>query len=502
MKSKNYYLIFLLIILLLSVNSVSALESETTIRIVKNGKETAITDALTEVGGKNVLMISKGSLTELIVDSGVRLESSKPEAVEILNGNILKGKIAGGEAEITAKKDANKQLTIKGVDKLIVKVADEDLNRQIIAQSTFLPYKTVRDNFGKKFAKSYFVIQVDIRNDTLNKQFIVQTLDVLIDPNQCWNGRFIYEGFDYVSCLTTFKKYFIFPTAQQGIRREEVIATGKADLNRSNRNVGFRILAFAAGMGTILTGFNGVLGPDGVKGVNVLGTTVTAATNGLFPNTADEKLENLKNAVPTEDVIIKSKESKTFNIFIPAERVFYRDSWKEYIKPPQDSSRDTFTLKSVLDLLLLSSATGVLVDNDAQKVQVKSDDNLQNQREKFDLKTALAKALSDTDKIDLIFSQLALEIGETSSKDTKEKASRKMIYALKLLKAKSEETNSSMALGTPISINENAKAEDLLKQLRAVRKNATLKAAINGEEATIKAIQTFLEVLERGIKEE
>lgn len=438
MKSKNYHLIFLLVILLISGSSISAQESaqesETTIRIVKNGKETAITDVLTEVGGKKFLMISKGSLTELIVDTGVRLKSSKPEAVEILNGNILKGKIVGGEAEITAEKDANTPLTIKGVDKLTVKVTDEDVSRQIIAQSTFLSYKTVRDNFGKKFAKSYFVIQVDIRNETLNKQFIVQTLDVLIDPNQCWNGRYIYEGFDYVSCLTTFKKYFIFPTAQQGTRREEVIATGKADLNRSNRNVGFRILAFAAGMGTILTGFNGVLGPDGVKGVNVLGTTVTAATNGLFPNNADEKLENLKNAVPTEDVIIKSKESKTFNIFIPTERVFYRDSWNEYIKPPQDSSRDTFTLKSVLDLLLLSSATGVLVDNDAPKVQVKSDDNLQNQKDKFNIVGAVPKSFVVASReANRILAELEAALAPTSSKvmrDTAEKTLRGIVTAL------------------------------------------------------------------------
>ena len=384
MKVKNYYLIGSLIILLFSTSICLAQES-TTIRILKEGKEVPIADVLTEVDGKKVLVINKGEVVELFVDDGVRLDSSKKDSVEVLNGNILKGKIVGAEAVITAKKGTDTTLTIKDVDKITVKVVDEDASQQVIAQSTFLPYKTVKDNFGKKFAQSYFVIQVDIRNETLDKQFIVQTLDVLVDPNQCYNGRFLYEGFNSQKCIEVFKQYFIFPTAQQGVRREEVIASGKADLNRSNRNVGFRVLAFLSGMGSILTGFNGVLGPDGAKGINVLGTTVTAAANGLFPNSADEKLENLKNAVPTEDVIIKSKESKTFNIFIPTERIFYKDSWKQYIKPARDSNVDTYTLKSVLDLLLLSSATGVLVDNAAPKVQVKSDDNLRRQKEKFAL---------------------------------------------------------------------------------------------------------------------
>jgi len=385
MKIKYTQLFALLMILLISVSICSA-QDAITIQISKDGNFVDIKDALVEQNGKKVLLISENETVKFRLEGDVKFESQNPNSVVVLNNKNLKGVAADTEAVIVVKKDGA-VLNINGLEenKFTVRVQDADANRQVVAQSTFLPYKTVRDNFGKKFAKSYFVIQVDIRNEKLNQQFIVQTLDVIIDPNQCYNGRVLYEGFDAGKCIEIFKEYFIFPNAQQGIRREEMIASGKADLNRSKRNVGFRILAFAAGMGTILTGFNGVLGPDGVKGVNVLGTTVTAAANGLFPDTADEKLENLKNALPTEDVIIKSKESKTFNIFIPTERVFYNKSWKEYIKPARDSSKETYTLKAVLDLLLLSSATGVLVANDAPKVQVKSDDNLRRQTQKFAL---------------------------------------------------------------------------------------------------------------------
>lgn len=266
---------------------------------------------------------------------------------------------------------------------LAQEVEDTDPTREVVAKSTFLSYKTVKDNFGKKFAKSYFVIQVDIRNEKLDKQFIVQTIDVLVDPNQCRYAKQIDETFKTDECRAIFDKYFYFLNVQQGIRREEVIGTAKADLNRSNRNVGFRLLAFTANMGTVLTGFKGLIGRDGVLGINVLGTTATAAANALFPNTADEKLDNLRNALPTEDIIIKSKESKTFNIFIPTERMFWKDSWKEYIKSPQDSEYEIYKFKAVLKLILLSSATGVLVDNKAPTVVVKSDDSLRRQEEKI-----------------------------------------------------------------------------------------------------------------------
>ncbi len=266
---------------------------------------------------------------------------------------------------------------------LAQKNGDADANLEVVAKSTFITFDDVKNNFGKKFAQSYFVVQVEIHNDKLNKQFIVQTIDVVIDPNQCRYAQQADESFPRDDCKAKFDQYFYIINPLQAIRREEVIATGKADLNRSNRNVGFRVLAFTATMGTILTGFKGLIGRDGILGINVLGTTVSAAANTLFPNIADEKLENLRNAIPTENIIIPSKQSKKFNIFIPTERVFWKDSWKKYIKITKDSSYDTFKLKILLDLIMLSSATGVLVDNDAPKVQVRSDDSLRRQAEKL-----------------------------------------------------------------------------------------------------------------------
>ncbi len=260
---------------------------------------------------------------------------------------------------------------------------ENDARMEVVARSTYLPFKTVKDRFGKKFAQSYFVVQVDIRNDTLDKQFIVQTVNVTFDRKQCRFAKaFLDENFDQKTCDDTFDKNFFFTNSKLPVTSEDIIATGEADLNRSNRNVGFRILAFTATFGSILTGFSGLIGRDGIKGINVLGTTATAATAGLFPDSSARKLENLRNAVPTEDVIIKSKESRTFNIFVPTERIFFKKSWSEYIKPARDSDDGALKLKLILETIMLSSATGVLIDNDAPTVEVRSDDSLRRQAEK------------------------------------------------------------------------------------------------------------------------
>lgn len=265
---------------------------------------------------------------------------------------------------------------------------------QVVAQSTFLSYQTVRDNFGKKFADQYFVVQIDIRNENLDQQFIVQKLDVIIDPNQCSNGKVLYADFDTNTCKSIFDKHFLFPNAMQSVRREELLGVGKAAQDRSPINIFFRSLAFTANVGSILTGFNGLIGRDGIRAINVLGTTFTESAGLFFPNRTVEKFNNLRDSIPTEDVIIKSKESKTFNMFIPTDRIFYKDSWKEYKRSVSKSQKATLQLKAVLDLILLSSASGVLVNNNAPVVTVRSDDQLRQQNEKF----SLVRTPSDQEK--------------------------------------------------------------------------------------------------------
>ncbi|MBK8809432.1 MAG: hypothetical protein IPN69_01690 [Acidobacteria bacterium] len=386
MRLKKHQMIAALIIALFACGLSAAQNAaeEAAISIEKEGRTVSITDATVLEDGRRVLVIEKNETVKLVLPSGVSVESSDLNSVLVINDSILLGKKENTEAVIAAKK-AGKEIAIKGVIKLVVRVVEVDFTRQIIAESTFLPYKSVKDNFGKKFAQSYFVVQVDIRNEKLSKQFIVQTLDVIIDPNQCQNGRYLYRDFNESLCTAIFEKYFIFPSTQQGIRRDEVIGMAKADLGRSNRNLGFRALSFTASMGTVLSGFKGLIGTDGLLGINVLGTTVSDAAKALFPDSSAEKLENVKSALPTEDVIIKSKESKTFNIFIPTDQIFYDQSWQDYIKPARDADASAYALKKVLKLLLLSTATGVLVDNDAPKVKVQSDDALGKVADKFEI---------------------------------------------------------------------------------------------------------------------
>jgi hypothetical protein len=427
------------------------------IQVKKGGNPVPLKDALSNEGGKRTLTLNTNEVVELLREGDVKLQSSNENSVRVLDGKYLVGLAPGTESVITATKDGA-LAAIEGVDNFIVKVLDADSGKEITAQSTFLPYKSVKDNFGKKFAQSFFVIQVDIRNDTEDQQFIVQTIEAMIDPNQCIKARSLYGDFDVERCLDVFDSFFIFPMQQFPVRGEEVIGSAKADLNRSNRNIGFRILKFSADMGTILTGFAGVLGPDGVKGVNVLGTTVTSAANLLFPDTAADKLENLRNAIPPEDVIIQSKKSKTFNIFIPTERVFFSASWQKYIKPARDADEDAFRLKAVLDMLLVSTATGVMVDNDAPKVQVKSDDKIENLQKKFNI-TNLRGAFDQSVDIRGALRTLQLKV-KSSDSGTQKAAKNKIINALNILKGK--DSTKDLLTGYDPAKASDKSAEELL----------------------------------------
>lgn len=444
--------------ILLFLCGINMAQETTTIKIEKDGKTIPITEATILEDGRRVLVIEKNETVNLILEDGVKIESSDLKSVIVLDGRILKGVTENTEAEITATK-SNKAIGITGIIKLVVKVVEVDATRQIVAQSTFLPYKTVKDNFGKKFAQSYFVVQVDIRNEKLNKQFIVQTLDVVIDPNQCLNGRFIYANFDDATCNAIFNEYFILPSTQQSVRGEEVIGTAKADFGRSNRNLGFRALSFTASLGTVLIGFKGLIGTDGILGINVLGTTVTDAAKALIPDTSAEKLENLKKAVMTEDVIISSKSSKTFNIFIPTDQVFFSDSWEEYIKPARDSDKSAYKLKKILKLLLLASATGVLVDNDAPKVKVQSDDAFLRVKDKFNIVTEFSQdEQKRAEKAVKVRNKLEDMLAQPNTKGEAEKQLRSILKSLQ-----SEKVFEGFLLGKDVS--DGKKIVDLLINL-------------------------------------
>ena len=337
---------------------------------------------------------------------------------------------------------------------------ETDAFQQIVAKSTYLPFKTVKDRYGKKFAQSYFVIQIDIRNEKLDKQFIVQTLDVLFDRRQCRFAQLVDETFNRTECEELFDDFFFFTNAKQPVGRDDVIATGEADLNRSNRNVGFRLLAFSANIGSILTGFNGVLGRDGIKVINVLGTTFTSAANTLFPNTADQKFENLRNALPTEDVIIKSKESQTFNIFIPTERVFWKESWREYIKPARDSDYSVYKFKLVLETIMLSSASGVLVDNDAPKVEVRSDDSLRRQAEKIDEANYSDQQIINIDTFSA--TMLSLQRGLENTEISTTASLRKIVVELKKVQG------IKAILESKTTVTEQSDGEVILQAIRVL----------------------------------
>ncbi|NNF00863.1 MAG: hypothetical protein HKN25_17740 [Pyrinomonadaceae bacterium] len=426
MRTVSFYLLRIIpVLLIVAVSAGVVCAQVATVGVKRKGVTVPLKDALVNDTGRMVLIIEQDQIIELVADSGVTFETNNDNSVKVLSKRFLVGVTINSESVITAKQGGT-PIEISDVDDFIVKVRDADANREIVARSTFLPFKIVKDNFGKKFAQSFFVVQVDIINQKLEQQFIVQDLQVIIDPNQCVKAERLYYDFEVYECLRIFSEFFFSPAPKEPIGGKEVIASGKADLNRSKRNIAERILKFSADMGAIIVGFD-ILGPDGVKGINALGT-VTTATNALFPNTADAKTENLRNAIPADDVVIASKSSKTFNLFIPIDQIFYKKSWEKYKKPARDSDRSTLMLKTVLDMLLLANARGVLVENDAPTLDVSSDDNLENVQKRFSI-SDLTEDFDKSRRIDGILRSLGLAAKSTDGSRSG-KAKERIVKAL------------------------------------------------------------------------
>lgn len=342
--------------------------------------------------------------------------------------NILK------MSELQRKRYA--ELDVKKIELLQQALQECDKNK-ITAEPTFLSYKTVRDNFGKRIGDSFVVIQINIRNESPTSQFFVQDIAVLLDPNQCQKAAEFYNEVGVVmprkenrsikagqngqsqneesdqedetlpidplvaeqltaaradraksandrlaQCLTYFNEQFAYPTQFSPVARDTVLGVATANLNRSPRNIFFRGLRFAADMGGVLTGLS-LLGPDGVKGFNFLGTSVYNSADTALPSISQAKMENLRRTLPEGNVVVSSREAKIYNIFIPTDRFFSKTTWEMYKKKTNKMDDEALKLRRMIELMLVSSVRGVMISSESPSVTLKPGGGANELRESF-----------------------------------------------------------------------------------------------------------------------
>lgn len=235
-------------------------------------------------------------------------------------------------------------------------------DNQIIPAPMLLSYRDVKDSFGKRIADSYIVVQVNIKNPDIEHQYLLQDLRVVFDPNQCEKAQEYYSRFDTSACQAQYEKYLKYPIAYSPVAQPALQAVAMVGENHNPRNIGFRLLDFAATMGGALTGFDFV-GRDGKAALSVFNGTFLTASKTFIPDMTAGQLTRLTEQSYKPNTLVESKDTKNYDVFIPANQLFSKDNWKLYKQTVGNGSEESVQMLRLLQLVLTATASGTHIRN-------------------------------------------------------------------------------------------------------------------------------------------
>lgn len=272
--------------------------------------------------------------TEIILDS---LRCNNTKAVNLIEQSAGNLQHKALQSEIESKKlelaQLNTQLEDLKKEKEKSKLRNEDQSQ-------------VAKEFEKQ-AKKFEKIKAEFAK--LIKK--VPNEDDLKDPN----------------CVEDFEQFFYYPLNVSPVGRDVVLGSAMANQNRSRRALGFRALNFVSDLSSVFTGLN-LFGRDGIKGSALFASTVIPGLEKAVPSIAESKMDNLKNALNESNIIIPNNSSKIVNIFIPAERVFYKETWKLFKESAKNSSKKSYRLHRLMEAVVTASVSGIKIPADAERV--------------------------------------------------------------------------------------------------------------------------------------
>jgi hypothetical protein len=266
------------------------------------------------------------------------------------------------------------------------KCADAEA-KAVVTKPNFLSYNEVKDNYGRRIAKQYVVVEVKVNNQSENKQFVLQNIAVGFDPQRCEalatpykvdtsriqfntdNPRVagappvLQNRDEFVNrivsdCFQGFYNNFKYSVEYQSADRNTVMGVGEAGRLKNPRANVFSAIQFVASIGSALAGLN-VLGTDGVKAFGLLGGSLTTSAKNALPDMTVTQLTNLTDKALAANTLIEVKDHKTFSIFIPINKMFSAKTWKMY-KQSRGNEADV-ELQRVAQITVVSSATGIFV---------------------------------------------------------------------------------------------------------------------------------------------
>lgn len=350
------------------------LSAQETVKIKSGNSIVSLNDSIRiDEKGKKVLKIYEREVIEFIVPKGVVLETADPKIAAVVSGNMIigvgKNEDDKSETLLSAKSGNLKFLLSDGEN--ITLIVLPQITFEVTSKPTFLSYKIVKDAFGKGIAENFLVVQVNVKNNHPTKQFLMQEVSVMFDPKQCAAMTEYYQKFSEENCYAEYNNFFKYPTSISPIDRESIMGVANVEKYRSKRDLLFRSMKFIATVGSGLSGFN-LLGGDAIKGFSFLGNGFNTATDDALPKIAVEKQGRLERSLPEEVTLVKSQSYKLVNIFVPADRVFTRNTWELYKRSIKKKKNDDATdFRRYIQLFLRSDATGILIENNSEKVSGK-----------------------------------------------------------------------------------------------------------------------------------
>ncbi|MFV0387456.1 MAG: hypothetical protein ACK5NT_01780 [Pyrinomonadaceae bacterium] len=333
--------------------------------------------------------------------------ASSPDAVYLnQTGNTLIANKSNEIVELEIFK-GNEPVKITGVDRLILRVVEEkEQENVIISSTTLLTYKDVEENYGKKIAKRYAVVQLSIRNRSKHSRFMVQNVNISLDPSQClYVKRYLEKSLiknsqqldssstrqksriadntseetnvtsEYVDgflkeCIKFYKATFGYPTLINPTDRNIVKGIGEQALIDDDRSVAMRALDFVSETSGVFTGLN-LLGKDGVKAFSLFASPFIPSVKKAVPDVANRRNENLSRALPEGETVVSNQKPTAVFVFIPSEKLFPPKQWSLFTANRKKMDESTYKLKLFTEIYLVGRVKGVLISDDAPSVTSK-----------------------------------------------------------------------------------------------------------------------------------
>ncbi|MBV8855690.1 MAG: hypothetical protein JOZ02_01900 [Acidobacteria bacterium] len=221
-----------------------------------------------------------------------------------------------------------------------------------------LSYKQAKDSFGRRIADTYAVVQVTIKNPDLTKQFLLQDLTAVLDPNECDRAGEFYRHFDVRGCHDLYAKYFKYPIVYAPVERSALLATASVGQTNNPRNTAIRFLESVGSIGSALTGFD-FIGRDGKAGIGIFNGSFLASTKSLFPDMTIGQMSRLTEQSYQPNTVVDSRQSKSFDIFVPTDQLFSKETWKLYRQSTRKAKPEALELRRMLQLVMTVQAKGV-----------------------------------------------------------------------------------------------------------------------------------------------